>query len=71
MLISLNFTFLLDTHLWQYIHLLITGGTCYEKTQLLIECEQQRHRPGCAFMQYDPDHCNSLYTKYIISKLAS
>ena len=28
----------------------------------LVACEQQRHRPGCAFMQFDPQRCYSLNT---------
>ena len=66
----LNFIFLLDTHLYQYIHLLITGDHVTRKLDL-VACGQQRRIPGCAFMQCDPGHCYSLITKYITSKLAS
>ena len=36
----------------------------------LVACEQQKRRPGCAFMLSDPRRCYSLYTTYIISKSA-
>ena len=61
----LKFTLLSDTHLQQYIHLLVTGGGGgggghVTRKPDLVACKQQRHRPGCAFMQSDPHRCYSL-----------
>ena len=48
-------------------HLPITGGRGILPENLNYACEQQRRRPGYAFMQSDPRRCYSPITKYIKS----
>ena len=47
---------------YTFIKILVTGGGHLARKPDLVAYQQQRHRPGCAFMQSDPHRCYLLNT---------